>query len=215
VVYAAARRAEKMSDLAAKGARTIQMDVTNEASMVAGFDRIAKETGGVDILVNNAGYGSYGAIEDVPLDEARRQFEVNLFGAARLTQLVLPGMRNRQFGRIVNVSSMGGKVYTGFAIIEPGGITTPWGDISADNLRKTSGNGVYRDRAEKTAASMKKMYASGSLSSPQVVAAAIVRAVTAKRPKTRYPIGYMARPSILIRTLLGDRIFDRLITAMM
>ena len=113
-VYAAARRVEKMSDLEKAGAHLIKMDVTDEASMVAGINSILEKEGSIDILVNNAGYGSYGAIEDVPIDEARRQFEVNIFGLARLTQLVLPGMRQNRYGKIVNISSMGGKIYTSF-----------------------------------------------------------------------------------------------------
>lgn len=131
------------------------MDVTDDASMVAGADHIAAEHGGADVLINNAGYGSYGAIEDVDLAEARRQFEVNVFGLARLTQLVLPHMRGNGYGKIVNITSMGGKIYTPrggwchatkFAVeglsdclrfetksfgidvivVEPGGIKTEW-----------------------------------------------------------------------------------------
>src|SRR5208283_1177052 len=92
-VYAAARRTEKMKHLQARGIRILKMDVTNDDEMVNSVEVIIKEQGKIDILVNNAGYGSYGAIEDVPLKEARRQFEVNIFGLARLCQLVLPHMR--------------------------------------------------------------------------------------------------------------------------
>ncbi|GAB1483074.1 hypothetical protein MASR2M78_18900 [Treponema sp.] len=113
-VYAAARSVDKMKDLEAKGAFILAMDVSDEASMSAAFKRIKTEVSGIDILVNNAGYGSYGSVEDVPIEEARRQFEVNIFGLARLTQLVLPAMREKQYGKIVNISSMGGKVYTPF-----------------------------------------------------------------------------------------------------
>ena len=87
------------------------MDVTDDASMVAGIDRIVGEHGRIDVLVNNAGYGSYGAVEDVPIEEARRQFEVNVFGLARLVQLVTPHMREQGSGRIINISSIGGKFY--------------------------------------------------------------------------------------------------------
>src|SRR6266508_2942007 len=89
-VYAAARRVERMRHLTKSGIRPLAMDVTDEEPMRAGIDRILAEEGRIDVLVNNAGYGSYGAVEDVPMEEARRQFEVNVFGAARLTQLVLP-----------------------------------------------------------------------------------------------------------------------------
>jgi NAD(P)-dependent dehydrogenase (short-subunit alcohol dehydrogenase family) len=111
MVYAGARRVERMSDLADRGIRTRTVDVTDDASMVALVEAILGETGRVDVLVNNAGYGLYGALEDVPIEEARRQFDVNLFGLARLTQLVLPQMRAQRDGYIVNVSSMGGKIW--------------------------------------------------------------------------------------------------------
>lgn len=239
-VYSAARRVEKMTDLEKQGARIMSMDVTDESSMVDGVRRIESDAGGVDILVNNAGYGSYGAIEDVPIKEARRQFEVNIFGLARLTQLVLPGMRKKGAGTIVNISSMGGKIYTPFGawyhatkhalegwsdclrletkpfgihvvIVEPGGIATPWGTISAENLTNTSGSGAYAEQAKKTARRMTEMYTSDRLSSPDVIGRVVRRAVTAKRPRTRYAAGFMARPSLFMRKVLSDRMFDRVI----
>jgi NAD(P)-dependent dehydrogenase (short-subunit alcohol dehydrogenase family) len=91
-VYAAARRAERMQPLASQGISVLSMDITDEASITAGVEQILAATGRVDVLVNNAGYGSYGSVEDVPLAEARRQFDVNVFGLARLIQLVLPSM---------------------------------------------------------------------------------------------------------------------------
>jgi NAD(P)-dependent dehydrogenase (short-subunit alcohol dehydrogenase family) len=116
-VYAVARRVERMQGLADAGVHVFAMDVTDDASMTAGVERIVDEQGRIDVLVNNAGYGSYGAVEDVPIEEARRQFEVNVFGLARLTQLVTPHMRRiaseplAQRCRVVNVSSVGGKFY--------------------------------------------------------------------------------------------------------
>ena len=116
-VYAVARRVKRMQELADAGVHVFAMDVTDDESMASGVHRILTEAGRIDVLVNNAGYGSYGAVEDVPIEEGRRQFEVNLFGLARLTQLVTPGMRERagdplaQRSRIVNVSSIGGKFY--------------------------------------------------------------------------------------------------------
>ena len=111
-VYAAARNVEKMDDLARLGARTLRMDISRDADITAAVQTILDEVDGVDVLVNNAGFGLYGPVEDVSIDEARYQFEVNLFGAARLTQLLLPKMRERRSGTIVNVTSMGGKIYT-------------------------------------------------------------------------------------------------------
>src|SRR6478735_12707611 len=157
--YAVARRVDRMAALADAGVHTFAMDVTDDASMVAGINRIVVDQGRIDVLVNNAGYGSYGAVEDVPLDEARRQFEVNLFGLARLVQLVTPHMRAQGSGRIINVSSMGGRFAAPFGgwyhatkfavegfsdalrqelapfgvqvvVIEPGGIRTEWGGIA-------------------------------------------------------------------------------------
>jgi NAD(P)-dependent dehydrogenase (short-subunit alcohol dehydrogenase family) len=172
VVYAAARRADRMSALVAAGVRALAMDLTVEESMTSGIERVLAEAGRVDVLVNNAGYGSYGSLEEVPLSEARHQFEVNVFGSARLTQLVLPGMRAQRYGRIINISSIGGKIYgplgdwyhaTKFAleglsdslrvelqpfgidvvVIEPGAITSEWGAIAAANLRERSAAGPY------------------------------------------------------------------------
>ena len=109
-VYGASRRVEKMAELKDAGAKLLSMDVTDDDSMVAGVNEILKNEQRIDILVNNAGYGSFGALEDVPISEAKYQFEVNIFGLARLTQLILPTMRKQLSGKIINVSSIGGKI---------------------------------------------------------------------------------------------------------
>ncbi|MFE7775314.1 oxidoreductase [Streptomyces sp. NPDC057445] len=239
-VYGAARRVDRMSHLAERGIRTISMDVTDEASMRAGVDRIVAETGRIDVLVNNAGYGSYGAVEDVPLDEARYQFEVNVFGVARLSQLVLPHMRARRSGRIINISSMGGKIYTplgawyhgtkfaleGFSdslrlevrpfgidvvIVEPGAIRTEWSGIAADKLRKVSRDSAYAAQVESMATALESESGARRSSPPSVVARAISRAATSRRPKTRYAVGMGAKPLILTRRVLPDRAFDAFI----
>ena len=174
--YAVARRVDRMAALAAAGVHTFAMDVTDDASMTDGVRRVLDEQGRIDVLVNNAGYGSYGSVEDVPIEEARRQFEVNVFGLARLTQLVTPAMREQGSGRIINISSIGGKFYeplgawyhaTKFAvegfsdslrlelapfgiqvvIIEPGPIITEWNTISRDSLVDVSRGGAYEERA--------------------------------------------------------------------
>jgi len=240
VVYAAARRVEKMKDLEKLGAHIVEMDVTDEISMTTGVNSILLKEGSIDILVNNAGYGSYGAIEDVPIEEARRQFEVNIFGLSRLTQLALPQMRKNHYGKIVNISSMGGKIYGPFGgwyhatkhaleafsdclrletkpfdidviIIEPGGIATDWGAIAADNLKRTSGKGAYSQAANKVVERVTEMYSSNRLTPPKVIANTIFKAVTARRPRTRYAIGFGAVPSIFMRKILSDRLFDRFI----
>lgn len=240
IVYAAARRIERMEDLAAMGIHTITLDVTDEDSMVHCVNHIMSKEGRIDVLVNNAGYGSYGAIEDVPMEEARRQVEVNLFGLARMTQLVIPGMRERCFGKIINISSMGGKVWTTFGgwyhatkfavegfsdclrlelmpfgidviVIEPGAIATDWGVIAAENLRKASSNGAYAQAANKTADNMVRTYSGKQPTPSSVIARCIGRAVAAKRPRTRYLIGFSAKPMVLIKRIFGDRMFDRLV----
>ena len=243
-VYAAARRVERMRGLQDKGIHVLPLDVTDEDSIAACVDAISEREGGIDILVNNAGYGSYGAIEDVPIDEARRQFEVNLFGLARLTKRVLPGMRAKGAGTIINISSVGGKIYAPFGgwyhatkhalegwsdvlrletrpfgidvvIVEPGGIATPWGEIAVENLRKTSGSGAYAAAANRTADRMAKMYAGNSLSDPSVIADVILKAVSARTPRTRYHAGAMSGLVLTLRAWLSDRMFDRLVTSMM
>ena len=194
-VYGAARRVERMSALADAGVKILKMDVTDDASMVSGIEQIIAETGRVDVLVNNAGYGSYGALEDVPMSEAKYQFEVNVFGLARLTQLVLPHMREQRSGHIVNVSSVGGKIYeplgswyhaTKFAVeglsdslrlelkpfgihvvvIEPGAIKTEWSGIAADGLVKTSGDTAYAEQAKNGAAVLSMADGNDKLTSP-------------------------------------------------
>ncbi|ANY65633.1 short-chain dehydrogenase/reductase [Paenibacillus sp. BIHB 4019] len=240
IVYGAARRKEMMQDLAKLGIRTISLDVTNEESMVSCVNEILKKEGRIDVLVNNAGYGSYGAVEDVPMEEARRQMEVNVFGLARMTQLVLPSMRKHKFGKIINISSMGGKVWTSFGgwyhatkfavegfsdclrlevepfgidviVIEPGGIATDWGVIAAENLRIASAKGAYMEAANKSADNMVKTYSGSSLTKPEVIARCIGKAATVKKPKTRYLVGFGAKPMVFIKTVFGDRVFDKMI----
>ena len=109
-VYATARRPESIEDLKASGAKTLALDVTDEASMASAVTEVESDGGPVGALVNNAGYSQSGAIESIPMDSVRKQFETNVFGLIRMCQLVLPGMRRAGRGRIVNVSSMGGKL---------------------------------------------------------------------------------------------------------
>jgi len=108
-VYATARRPETLSALEADGISALPLDVTDDESMVNAVKRVVEDHGAVAALVNNAGSGVYGSIEDVPLDRARLSFETNVFGMIRLIQLVLPGMRQQNAGRIVNISSILGR----------------------------------------------------------------------------------------------------------
>jgi NADP-dependent 3-hydroxy acid dehydrogenase YdfG len=111
-VYGAARRIEKMSELEATGGIPIKIDITVDTDIAEVIGRIHRDHGHIDVLVINAGYAAFGAVEDVSIDDARRQFDVNLFGLARLTQLALPNMRAHRSGRVINISSVGGKVFT-------------------------------------------------------------------------------------------------------
>ncbi len=243
-VYGAARRTDKMKNFAGKGIHTVALDVTDEASMISCVNTIFEKEGRIDVLVNNAGYGSYGAIEDVTMEEARRQLDVNLFGLARMTQLVLPSMRKNKFGKIVNISSMGGKIATPFGgwyhttkfavegfsdclrmevapfgidiiVMEPGGIKTDWGIIAAEHLKQSSAKGAYAAQASHVAEGMMKVYTGDNLSKPEVIAKTIAKAVTAKKPKTRYLVGYAAKPSVFLKRITSDRVFDKMIQKMM
>ncbi len=241
-VYGAARRTDRLEKLAAEGVRPLAMDVTDDASMTAGIARIIEETGRIDVLVNNAGYGSYGAIEDVPIDEARRQFEVNLFGLGRLVQLVTPHMRGQKSGTIINISSMGGRLTTPLGgwyhatkyavealsdalrmelkpfgidvvLVEPGGIRTEWAGIAADHLEETAEGSAYSDQIRAVAGSMRNESVQRRQSPPSVIANTVERIVTARKPRTRYAVGFMAKPLITARRVLPDRAFDRVISA--
>jgi len=237
VVYAAARRLEKMKDLQSLGVKLLKMDVTEDASMVKGVNEILSNEKRIDVLVNNAGYGSYGALEDVPMSEARYQFEVNVFGLARLTQLVLPVMRQQGSGKIINVSSMGGKFgephgswyhATKYAVeglsdslrmelkqfgiqvvvIQPGSIKTEWNTIARDNLRKVSGHTAYKDLALKHIKVLAAFDEKSRSSEPIVVAKTIARAITSNHPKTRYATGANAKIILFLRKILSDKMFD-------
>jgi NAD(P)-dependent dehydrogenase (short-subunit alcohol dehydrogenase family) len=238
-VYAGARRVDRMRDLESAGALVLSLDVTDEASLAAAVGAIRARDGRLDVLVNNAGYGSYGALEDVPLDEARRQFEVNIFGLARLTQLITPLMRNQKSGTIFNISSIGGKMYeplgawyhaSKFAleglsdclrvelapfgirvvIVEPGAIATEWSGIARASLTRYSGTTAYAAQAASHAALMARADG-GAGSDPKVVADAIVGALRAKRPRTRYAVGGGAFAILFLRRILSDRAFDAML----
>ncbi|GAB3603596.1 oxidoreductase [Kineococcus gypseus] len=241
-VYGAARRVDRMSDLAQAGVHPLALDVTDDTSTKSAVQQVLTDHGRIDVLVNGAGYGSYGALEDVPLDEARAQMDVNVFGLAQMTQLVLPTMRARRSGRIVNIASMGGQFATPMGawyhaskyaveglsdalrlelrrfgidviVIEPGSVRTEWGAIAADKLRATSGSGPYREQATAMAASLASSSRpdARSTSPTSVIAEAVTTAATSRRPRTRYRVGFGAKPLVLLRRTLPDRAFDSFI----
>lgn len=186
-VYGAARRTQRMAPLRPLGVTPLPLDVTSDTSAKEVIDTIIQAEGRIDILINNAGYGELGPMETTSLQDAQRQLDVNVIGLARMTQLVLPHMRQQHSGRIVNVASIAGRItfcYAGWynaskyavealsdatrmearpygidvTIVEPGGVYSNWGRIAAEQLRKASDNTVYADRAGRMANVFEMMY---------------------------------------------------------
>jgi len=243
-VYATARRPESIEELKADGCETLACDVTDEASMSACVGAVEEAEGSVDVLVNNAGYSQSGAIEEVPIDAVRRQFETNVFGLMRMCQLVLPGMRAHGWGKIVNVSSMGGKlvfpgggVYhatkhavealsdalrfevAGFGVdvvvIEPGLIKTSFaeaavgsmaGELPTDGPYAEFNTAVGRETASAYEGPLARLG-----SGPEAVARKIERAISARRPRTRYKVTASAGLGLGARMLMTDRMWDRFV----
>ena len=234
--------AEEMRQFAGVQVETLQADLSERDELELVAERLREKSKPVGLLVNNAGYGSYGAIEDVPIDEARRQFEVNVFGLGRLTQLVTPHMRTQGSGTIINISSMGGKLTTPLGgwyhatkyavealsdalrmelrpfgidvvVVEPGAIRTAWWSIAADHLEATAEGSAYADQIRAVAGAMRSESNSRRYSPPEVIARTIGKIVTARHPRTRYAVGFMAKPLIAARRVLPDRAFDQLIGA--
>jgi len=262
-VYASARNPATLSDLAGRGLRTLALDVTDEASMTQAVAAVEADASAIRVLINNAGYGLYGPVEQQPMSEIRRQFETNFFGLVRLTQLVLPDMRRQGSGRILNVSSMGGRAtlpggafyhaskyavealsdalrmeVAQFGIevvlIEPGPVNTPWNQTAADSLSTAvpggdggpdgagpdgDGGGPEGDGGGDPYAAYKAavgasfgLVQSGPLarlgSTPEQIAAVITRAVTARRPHTRYLINPVAKSVVTLNQILPGRAYD-------
>jgi short-subunit dehydrogenase len=241
-VYATARRPDSIADLEAAGCRLLACDVTSEESMVAAVRAVEEAEGAVGVLVNNAGYSQSGAVETVPMEDVRRQFETNVFGLVRMTQLVLPGMRAQRHGKIVNVSSMGGRLtfpgggfyhatkhaveaisdalrfeVRGFGvdviIIEPGLIRTSFGDTAAGSVdvAAAGADGPYAEFNAAVAKTTRDAY-HGPMArlgaGPEAVAKVIEKAITARRPKPRYPVTASARVMLAQHALMPDRAWD-------
>jgi NAD(P)-dependent dehydrogenase (short-subunit alcohol dehydrogenase family) len=234
--YGGARRVERLEQLRKHGVRPLQLDVTDEASMKDALGRVHEEVGRVSVLVNNAGYGLYGSLEEVPMSEARHEMDVNLFGLARLTQMVVPEMRRARQGSIINISSVGGKFGEPFGAwyhaskyaveglsdslalelapfgvkvvtIEPGGIRSEWSEIAADNLLKASGAGDYAAEANKAAQRIRDFYETKLAGSPEQVAEGVIKVLRRRSPNFRYAVAGGAKPLMLLRKLTTDRLF--------
>lgn len=186
-VYGAARRTDRMEPLRKYGVIPLPLDVTSDSSAKHAIDHIITSEGRIDVLINNAGYGELGPMETTSLEDAQRQLDVNVLGLARMTQLVLPYMREQHSGRIVNVASIAGRItfcHAGWynaskyavealsdatrmevrpygidvVIIEPGGVYSNWGVIAAQQLRKASKDTVYEEKAGRMANVFEMMY---------------------------------------------------------
>lgn len=240
-VYTAARRIEKMKDLEEMGGVPIKMDISKDEEVQNVVDQIIQKEGKIDVLWNNAGYGLYGAVENVSIEDAKKQFDVNLFGLANLTQKVLPFMRKAKKGTIINTSSMGGKMYTplgawyhatkhaveGFSdclrletkqfninvvVLEPGVIATEFGNALYQPLLDNSKNTPYEQLANSVANASKDIYEKPNGSSPtSLISNTISKIVNSNKPKTRYRVGKWAKPMVWMRTYLGDKIFDKIV----
>jgi short-subunit dehydrogenase len=242
LVYAVARRIENMDDLKILGANILKMDVTDNKSMTNMIDLIIKKEGAIDILINNAGFGLLGAIEDVPIEAAKYQLEVNVFGLSRLVQLVLPAMRKQRSGKIVNITSTSGKMASPLSgwysaskfavealsdslrmevkqfgidviVIEPGGVKSEWSEIAMKSLREISLGKAYSKMAEKIIEFSTK--AAAKRAAPEVIAQLIFKSITAGHPKTRYHGGHMAGVLLFLKKVLTDKLFDKLLLSQM
>ena len=241
-VYGAARRFSLMKKIEENGGTILYLDLTDDDSIQTCVKTIIEKEGHIDVLVNNSGYGLGGSIENVSIEQAKNQFEVNVFGLIRLTQLVIPHMKKSSSSRIINISSMAGRFSSPFlgwyhaskyavealtdslrlelssfkiktVLIEPGLIKTPWGTIASDSIKENSRNTIYENDAQNVSKFYEKNYSlqNGSASNPSVISNAIIRAVCAKNPKTRYSVGKYSKLFIFTKKILPDRLFDFLV----
>ena len=242
-VFATARKLEAIEDLKEAGCETLVCDVNDEASMTACVREVEGAQGAVGALVNNAGYSQSGAVETVPIESVRRQFETNVFGLMRMCQLVLPKMRERGEGRIVNVSSMGGKlVFPGggvyhatkhavealsdalrwevqqfgvdVVIIEPGLIKTDFATTAVGSISETDTEGPYSKFNHMVGKVTAGAYTGPTAKlggGPDTVARKIEKAITARRPRTRYKVTPSAGLIMAQRRILSDRMWDRFV----
>lgn len=236
-VYAAARGVEKMEDLRALGAETVRLDVTSDDEVKQVVAEIVGKEGRIDVLFNNAGYGNFGAIEGVAIKDVEYQFNVNVFGLARMIKAVLPYMREQRSGRIVNTSSVVGKVsmpFSGYyaatkhaveaisdalrvevaplgimvSVIEPGPVKTGFESVVYDNLSKVNTPDDYKERMNGFLKSFQGMYKNAPDAESTV--RDVLKAIESRRPKIRYRTTKEATLLILVKRLLCDRVLDKI-----
>lgn len=241
-VYGGARRVDRMEDLKQYGVVPLSLDVTDQASAEAAVKTVMDAEGRIDVLFNNAGYGSYGAIETVPLEEAQKQIDVNVMGVARMSQLVSPIMRAQKSGRIIITSSVGGRVtsYLGgwyhvskwaveslgnslrqdlkpfgiyVSILEPSGVKTEWGAITADHLEEAGKGTAYEAISKQVADYYRQMYNGepGMMMNTQENLAKLVKKIVeADKPKSRYQDSMTGKMSILMGRMMSDKFMDNM-----
>ena len=240
VVYGAARRLEMMQDIIQAGGHAIKMDILKDRNIDDVVNQIINEQNRIDVLINNAGYGLWGAVETISIDEAKRQFDVNIFGLAYLTKKIIPLMRNQKSGKIINMSSMGGKVYTPFGawyhatkyalegwsdclrielksfgidviLIEPGVIKTEFQDVMMDSTVERSIGTPYEKKLKALEKATQEMYARGIGSPPSTITKLIIKAINSHNPKRRYVGGLFAKPMLFIKKWFGDKMYEKAI----
>jgi short-subunit dehydrogenase len=221
------------------GGTALEMDVTNQNHIDDAVKKIISEEGRIDVLVNNAGLGVYGAIEDVSMEDIYYQYDVNLFGLARVTKAVLPYMREKKSGTIVNISSVLGETYGPLAgwylstkhalegwsdalrvelkkfdidvvIVQPGAINTNFSNVTKTYIDKYRENSPYQHLYGEPITDTGNEILSNQ-SDPIVIAKVINKAIDARNPKTRYAAGAYSRIGIFLRKIMTDKMFDRFI----
>ena len=236
-VYGTARRLNEMTPIINAGGNAFKLDVTKEEDIINGVNYVIEKEGRIDVLWNNAGFGLWGAVEDISIERAKNQFDVNLFGLVRITQEVLPFMRERKEGVVINTSSVGGRIYTPLGawyhstkhaleglsdclayelkkfgikvcLLQPGMIVTEFNDVMLENLQKNSKNSPYSNLNKAMINGIKKNIKNPIGSHPIVVAKCVEKIIISKRPKKRYLVGYGARSMLFIRNWFGDRFFE-------
>ena len=236
-VFATARKKDDLAGLERDGLTALSLDVTDPATIAAAVEAVLSRAGRLDVLVNNAGYPQYGSVEEVTLAQWRAQFDVNLFGTLAVTQAVLPAMRKQLSGRVINVSSVAGKLGIPFAapycaskhaleamsdalrvevspfgirvvLIEPGPVETRFGERARSGVASLlSRPGPYQELYKLAERAMNVDFQRGNLPA-EAVAKVIVQASETASPRTRYTVGIMARAYIALRRALPDRWLD-------
>ena len=221
------------------GGTALEMDVTNQEHIDKAINQIISEQGRVDVLVNNAGLGVYGAIEDVSMEDIYYQYDVNLFGLARVTKAVLPYMREKESGLIINISSLLGETYGPLAgwylstkhalegwsdalrvelkefdidvvVVQPGAINTNFSNVTKTYIDKYRENSAYQHLYGEPITDTGNEVLSNQ-SDPIVIAKVINKAMNARNPKTRYAAGAYSKIGIFLRKIMTDKMFDRFI----